>query len=245
MIQTVGIVGYGHFGQFVALMISELAPDVTVKVHSARFAADAITFFSLEEVAACDAVILCGAIRDFEKQVVAVVPHLGPQTIVIDVATVKLMTTEVLRNHLGDRPFIAAHPMFGPESFKKNGRQTAGLKIVVTDYILPNDQYVFFKSFITGLGFDLLEMTADEHDCALADTLFLTHLIGQTIANAGFSRTGMDTVSFGFLMDAVESVQNDTELFKDVYRYNPYCQAVVERLDAAEKSVIKNILKAE
>src|SRR3954471_8460155 len=47
----------------------------------------------------------------------------------------------------------------------------------------------------------------------------------------------LDTVSFGFLMDAVESVQNDTELFKDVYTYNPHCKEVIARFEQAEQAV--------
>lgn len=87
-------------------------------------------------------------------------------------------------------------------------------------------------------------MTSDAHDQHLADTLFLTHFIGQTIARAGFTRTEIDTVSFGFLMDAVESVKNDTRLFADVFRYNPYCKETITRLEQAEEET-RSILEAD
>ena len=57
------------------------------------------------------------------------------------------------------------------------------------------------------------------------------------VTYGNFIRTNIDTVSFGFLMDAVESVQNDTELFKDVYTYNPYCKEVIARFEQAEQAV--------
>jgi hypothetical protein len=34
-------------------------------------------------------------------------------------------------------------------------------------------------------------------------------------------------------------VQNDTALFQDVYRYNPYCKGVIETLEKAEHEVSK------
>ena len=80
-------------------------------------------------------------------------------------------------------------------------------------------------------------MSPEEHDKHLAETLFLTHLVGQIIARGEFGRTEIDTVSFGYLMDAVESVKHDTELFQDVFRYNPYCRQVLERFGVAEQAV--------
>ena len=61
--------------------------------------------------------------------------------------------------------------------------------------------------------------------------------MAQVITKAGYKRTEIDTVSFGFLMDAVESVQNDTELFQDVFLFNPYCQKVIDQIDTAEQQV--------
>ena len=63
------------------------------------------------------------------------------------------------------------------------------------------------------------------------------------ISKAGYKRTEIDTVSFGYLMDAIESVQNDTALFQDVYKYNPYCKRVIDTLEKAEHEV--SLLLAE
>ena len=38
-------------------------------------------------------------------------------------------------------------------------------------------------------------------------------------------------------MDAVDAVRHDTELFRQVLRYNPYCDAVIERFDRCESEV--------
>ncbi len=242
MVTSVGIVGYGHFGTFLHELAGRFFPEVKVKVYSRRAEVNNETFFSLEETSRCDVVILCGAIREYEDQLIAVAKHAPPETIIIDVATVKKHTNELLRTHCRDCRFLSTHPMFGPESYKKHGGAIDGFRIVVTDYVLANDQYQMLKNVFAKLGFLIIEMTADEHDKRLAETLFLTHYVGQSVSRAGFTRTAIDTLSFQFLMDAVESVKDDTALFQDVYRFNPYCKEVAQRLHAAQESVFTELL---
>ncbi len=241
MVSSVGIVGYGHFGTFLHELARRFFPEVTVRVYSRRAEIDNETFFSLEEAASCDVVILCGAIREYEEQLKVVLEHAPEETIIVDVATVKKYTSELCKQYCVGRRFFSTHPMFGPESYKKHGGHVDGFRIVVTDYLLANDQYLILKNAFTSLGFVIIEMTADEHDKRLAETLFLTHYVGQSILKAGFERTAIDTLSFQFLMDAVESVKDDKALFQDVYHFNPYCQAVAKRLHAAQEEVFGNL----
>ena len=241
MITSVGIVGYGHFGTFLHELAERFFPEIKIKVYSRRAEIDDETFFSLETVSRCDVVILCGAIHEYEDQLKAVAKHVHPETIIVDVATVKKHTNELLRTHCGNCRFLSTHPMFGPESYKKHSGVVDGFRIVVTDYVLANDQYQMLKNKFATLGFLIIEMTADEHDKRLAETLFLTHYVGQSVSAAGFARTAIDTLSFQFLMDAVESVKDDTALFKDVYRFNPYCKEVAQRLHDAQEAVFTEL----
>jgi prephenate dehydrogenase len=199
------------------------------------------TFFDLKTTAQSDIVILCDGISEYEERLVAVLKYARPETILIDVATVKKYTSELCHKYCEGRRFISTHPMFGPESYKKYKGDISGFRIVVTDYALRNDQYQMLKKQFATYGFSIIEMTADEHDKRLAETLFVTHYIGQSILRAGFTRTEIDTLSFQFLMDAVESVKDDKKLFADVYNYNPYCKAVAERFHAAQEAVYKEL----
>jgi prephenate dehydrogenase len=162
---------------------------------------------------------------------------MGADTIIVDVATVKVYTTEILKRLAGDKKYIAMHPMFGPESYEKKSGDVSGLRIVMTDGTLAPESYKAFCAFLKHCGFDVLEMSADQHDKHLAETLFLTHFVGQIISRGSFDRTEIDTVSFGYLMDATESVKHDTALFKDVYRFNPYCEEILKRFEIAEGEV--------
>lgn len=237
MIRTVGVVGYGHFGKLVHALFERHAPGVAVRVYSSRATPDSRVFFSLGEVAQCDAVVLCVPIHAFEKTVEKLLPIMGWSSVLVDVATVKLHTVEVLERLAGGRRWIATHPMFGPESYAKQGYSTEGLRIVIAKHSLGREEYIALRDLFSGVGFSVIEKSAQEHDRDLARTLFLTHYIGQVVSRAGFSRTDIDTLSFGYLMDAVESVKNDTNLFRDVYDYNPYCRQTIQGFGAAEQGV--------
>lgn len=236
-VNSIGIIGYGNFGTFLHVLAGRFFPSIEVKIYSRRAEPDHVTFYTFEEACACDVVILCGAIHEYEAQLKAVLARVLPDSIIVDIATVKKHTSELMRTYAEGQRFFSTHPMFGPESYQKHGGDVTGFRIVVTDYQLANDQYQLLKNVFAGFGFVIIEMTADEHDKRLAETLFLTHYVGQSIIAADFKRTAIDTLSFQFLMDAVESVKDDTALFQDVYKFNPYCKAVAERLHTAQKQV--------
>lgn len=234
---TIGIIGYGSFGAFLEVLINRFAPSITVKIYSSRFEPDGAKFFTLEEVAGSDAVILAVPIAVFEDTLKKIVPLMKPEGIIIDVATVKVHTVALLKKLAANQPYLAAHPMFGPESYAKKGGEVNGLRIVMTDITIPAKQYQEFVLFLKKCGFDVIEMSAESHDKHLAETLFLTHFVGQVVSRGKFDRTAIDTVSFGYLMDATESVKHDTSLFQDVYRFNPYCEEVLKRFEASEAEV--------
>lgn len=236
-----GILGYGHFGKFLHELTEQFFPEVTVKIHSRHIGERNHLFVSFEEACDSDLVIMCGAISEYEEQIKQTALTAPPDAILIDVATVKKFTSKLLREHANGRKFISTHPMFGPESYKKHRGDVSGFRIVVTDYVLSNDDVVLLKNLFAQLGFVVVEMTADEHDERLAHSLFVTHYIAQTMGKTGIKRTNMDTLSFQFLMDAVESVIDDTELFEDVYRHNPYCHEVARKLHQASDEVYESL----
>jgi prephenate dehydrogenase len=235
--RSLGIVGHGDFGRFLEMLARRLAPDLPVLVFARKAAPDGSRFFSLEETCKADLVIIAVSIRAFEETLLKMLPLLGPQTVLVDVNTVKVMPAVLLRRHAADRVWITTHPMFGPYSFEKQGGSLTGLRVVVTDHTLPAPMYDRAMVWLKGHGLNVLSMTADGHDRMLAETLFLTHYLAQAVARGGFIRTDIDTLSFGYLMDAVESVRSDTELFRDVFAFNPHCEEIITRFETAEAEV--------
>lgn len=242
MIHSFGLIGYGHFGAFLHKLAQRHLPDSDLKIHARKQAPDGLLFFPLEEVAACDVVVLAVPISEYKAVLERIGPHLSAKSILIDVATVKKYTGDLMRRAADGRPFIAMHPMFGPESYTKRGGDPSGFRIVITEHTLGPGDYQILLERLRGVGFSILEKSADEHDRDLAETLFLTHYIGQVIARGGFERTDIDTVSFGYLMDAVDSVRHDAQLFEEVCRFNPYCRRVIERFDESDRQVRQMML---
>lgn len=237
-----GIVGYGQFGQFIHRLLGQYAPDNPVAVFPGVAGHPDLPPTTLADVAGCDAVFLAVPISAYEEVLTALIPHLSPETVVIDVATVKVHTARLFQRLNLPCRYLSTHPMFGPESFRKMHGALDGFRIVVTEHNLPVPDYTAIAQVIEGLGIRIIETSADDHDRDLAETLFLTHYVGQVIANAGFLRTRIDTVSFGFLMDAVDSVRNDGALFDQVVRYNPYCANVIERFDRSDREIRRKML---
>jgi prephenate dehydrogenase len=238
---TVGIVGYGNFGRFLKIILECFAPEVVIRIYSQGASADGKAYFSLEEVAKSDAVVLTVPIKAYEGVLKKLLPHLGEQTVLVDIATVKMHTLRLLQRSAKGRRYISAHPMFGPETYEKRKGDVSGLRIIVCKHTLEEGEFKALRTILEKIGFSIVMMTAEKHDRHLAETLFLTHFIGQVVSRAKFDRTEIDTVSFGYLMDAVESVKHDKKLFEDVYKYNPYCKDVLKRLARAEKTVEKMI----
>lgn len=240
-IKTVGIVGHGPFGKFIETLVRRFVPEAEVFVYTRSATVDNEHYHTLQTVAACDVVFVTVAIRAYEAVLAELAPLLRPETMVVDVATVKTHTLALIQKLLPQQPFISCHPMFGPESYEKCKGSVSGFRIVVCEHALPDESARALTNFFTDAGFVLIEMSADEHDQMLAKTLFLTHYIAQTMKEAELGRTTIDTVSFGSLMNAVESVQNDDQLFADVYRFNPYCADIAKRFHTAQDEVFARV----
>lgn len=239
---SIGIIGYGDFGRFLHVLAQRFLPEAKVLVSSSRHEPDGKTFFTLEEACKADYLVPCVPIAAFAAVIEKIAPLVGEKTIVCDVATVKKHTVDVLKAHKIPR-FIATHPMFGPYSYEKQGDSLRGLRMAVCETTLLPEEEARIVGYLKGLGLDVQQMSPDAHDKLIAETLFLTHLVGQIVKTGKFVRTAVDTLSFGFLMDAVESVAHDDALFRDVYAYNPYCKEVLERFEGAEREVLENLEK--
>jgi len=235
--QSLGIIGHGDFGRFLETLAKRFLPGVAVRVHARKATPDGVRFFSLEEACQSDIVVIAVSIRAFEEMLLKILPLLGPRSILIDVNTVKMHPAQLLRRHAGNRAWAATHPMFGPYSFEKQGGALQGLRLVIADHTLPDAVMAGAVQWLKALGLNVFTMTPEAHDRMLAETLFLTHYVAQTVAKGGFIRTDIDTLSFGYLMDAVESVRHDTELFRDVFAFNPWCEEIIRRFEAAEAEV--------
>jgi prephenate dehydrogenase len=179
-------------------------------------------------------------IRYFEQVVIECKEYFWPTTLVVDVCTIKVFSVTCLEKHLPNQPYICTHPMFGPYSYKKQWT-LKDLRVVVCKHTMRQEHYQQFLSLTRLLQLTIVECSADEHDQMLARSLFLTHYVTQIVVQAELENTQIDTVSFWNLMDVVESVRNDTQLFHDVRNYNSYCKQLVEQFSLAKDDIDKKL----
>lgn len=239
---SLGLIGYGQFGAFLHVLAQRYLPEASLKVYDCERPTDGVLFFPFEDVAACDAVILAVPISAYQATLERLCPHLRTGSVVVDIATVKKHTMALLQSAKPAISYLSMHPMFGPESYTQRDGDVSGFRVVVTGHNLVDSHYKTFCERLTAAGFSLIVKTAEDHDKDLAETLFLTHYIGQIVARGGFERSDIDTVSYSSLMDAVDSVRHDARLFEDVFRYNPFCRQVVERFEASDRNVRDEML---
>ena len=132
---TIGVVGFGRFGQFIAKTLGQHGKIVvTSRSDYTDIANDmGAEYVPLSEPEAflnknLDVIILATSIVSFEDTVKSLTPHLrdyvsktnkGP--LLVDVLSVKEHARDILLEHLPEEcDILCTHPMFGPDS-GKNG----------------------------------------------------------------------------------------------------------------------------
>ena len=219
MTQTLGLIGFGAFGAFIAPHIAKHLPVVVYDPHKAMG--------DLHAVASCDIVMLAVPVQQMESVLTAIAPLLKPQALVIDVASVKIKPTALMEKILPDSvAIVGTHPLFGPQSGKDG---IAGLNIVVCNVRGARGEEV--QAFLRDkLGLKVFVTTPDEHDRQLAYVQGLTHLIAKVIVSLNLPEFQLTTKTFDYMTKMVDMVRYDSdELFKAIERENPF---TVEAKDA-------------
>lgn len=221
----IGIIGFGRFG---ALTARYLARDLAVLVLDSGAKAEAIRAVgaasaSLEEICRQEIVILCVPISALRDHLRRIAPLLGPDTLVVDVCSVKVLPVRWMREILPPAtPILATHPMFGPDSAADS---LAGRKIVVCRERIDAARYERIQQWLAGRELDIIETTAEAHDRQIAISLALTHFIGRSLAAFGAEPMAIDTEGYRRLLHILGVVENDTwQLFEDMHRFNPFAR---------------------
>jgi prephenate dehydrogenase len=221
----IGIIGFGRFGKLTATYLAE---DFEVVVYDSGANASRITATgarpaSLSETCAQKILILCVPISVFAETLQKIVPLLKPDTVVVDVCSVKVHPVKEMRQNLPKEvSILATHPMFGPDSASDS---LVGRKIVLCKVRIPEEIYLKIKRYLAKRQLYLIETTPEKHDEQIAVSLALTHFIGRSLSAFGARPKEIDTEGYQRLLHVLEVVENDTwQLFEDMNTYNPFAR---------------------
>lgn len=223
---TLGILGFGSFGQFMA---KTLSPYFSISVwdladRSQTAHSLGLQWGTREEVLAQELVCLAVPVQFLEAVLTEVRHRFIPGTLVFDVSSVKVKPVELMTAFLPPEvEIIATHPLFGPES-GKNGIQ--GLQIACCP--VRSSRFACFTEFLsTRLGLRVIETTPAAHDQAMAYVQALTHLVGKTLHALKIPELELETVAYRHLLEIEKLLGNDSEaLFQTIQRENPFAEAI-------------------
>lgn len=259
---TIGIVGFGKFGQFLAGKFREFGHDVRVLSRSDRSAeatahgavgyhalgdaGDVASFFAEKP----DVVVLAVSIVSFEATLAKLAPALKehPGTVLVDVLSVKEHARKaLLKSAPASTSILCTHPMFGPES-GKNG--WTGLTFVYERVRVAagaDDVVERFLSVFESAGCAMVEMSCRQHDVYAANSQFLTHLVGRMLGSIGrLHPTPIDTKGFESVLKIVETTCDDSfDLFYGLYRYNPHSKSTLLCLRKAMADIELRLISLE
>jgi prephenate dehydrogenase len=225
----VGIVGYGQMGRFVAKLI---APVADVRAWDPQPQVDHV---ALAEVAACDIVFLfppidrmrecCGLIRDLVR----------PGAIIVEGCSVMTLPVqemiEALPAHVD---LVGCHPLFGPQS---GAHGVAGFKLVLAPVRTTRLEKV--SALFAGLGLEVVVMSPEEHDRAMARTQALEQLIGRVLIKLDVRDEPIDVPGYRKLVELRRMLEADGEtLFRNVNLFNPFARDVARNLSSATSETL-------
>ncbi len=250
MYKKVAIIGFGRFGK---VLYDILKDDFEILLYDINRDAFKGAELSKEDKIVKDirqiyqinniTIFFAVPISKFEKVIKKHSKYFKPSHLVIDVLSVKLWPKKVFDIYLKNSKTkaILTHPMFGPDSIKLAKK---ALPFVFDRYTADQRQYEFWKRYFTKKGFEIIELSAKEHDKLAANSQGVTHLIGRILEEFKFKPTVIDTQGAKALHTLMTQTCNDTwELFKGLQNFNPYTTQMRIKFLKSYKKVSKKLQK--
>lgn len=229
--KTVGIIGFGSFGKFLA---EKLDPYVSVRVFSYSGKGDQWKS-DLDTVAASDYLILAVPLEAYESTLNDIKDKLGSATVLVDVCSVKEHPIRVIQSVLPHQPLLATHPLFGPESAKES---LVDHVLVLCPEASQTQALKTIKTFAKQLKLNVVEMSATEHDKEMAVVQGLTFFIAHALKDMNLHEQTLSTPSFTRLLHLAELEQHHSyELFNTIQTGNEYTAAIRKRFVEISKQI--------
>lgn len=238
---TVGIIGYGAFGQLLAGVIVQYANvwvydknEITVALPGR------IIKKTVDEIASCQIVIIACGISDMPEVCEQLAKNVKSETIVMDVCSVKIEPIKILKKHLsGKCQLISTHPLFGPQTV--SGTNISGQKIVICPVEIDNiSQVTMLLRDI--LQLEIIQMEPEKHDQEMAWVHALTFFVGRGLLELDLPQSQLGTGYYQKLLDLVDLEKSHSqELFETIELGNPYAGGVRSKLIEVLRAMDKEL----
>lgn len=237
---SVGIFGYGRFGQLLAQLLSD---QFHVKIHDPKNSpsSNKLQFVDNDTLLKEKTIFIAVPIRHFENLIKEISQKLSDETTLLDTCSVKTYPVEVMKKYLPENiGIIATHPLFGPDSINSKEK----LNFVMHNVRDPQHCYEHWKNFFSN-KFNVVEITPDDHDRLAAKSQGIIHFVARMLEDTNIQSTPIDTHGFKELLTLVENNSHDTwELFSDLQNYNPYSKAMIQELEQSFQHIKRHIIEA-
>ena len=250
--RTIGILGVGAIGSSVGLRARRsgarvLGADIRDDALSEAMAIGAIDeAVGASHLAACVEMLVIAlplepTLRELER--LAKVPHLLP-ALIVDVSAVKVV---VARAAEGVERFVGTHPMAGTERSGPAAAREDMFEGRTWALVPSGDQPLDdrARTFIESMGATPFEVSAEDHDRAVALTSHAPQIIAWCLADAIRSEGAVAERLCGpVARELLRIAQMDVEKWRDVLSANadnlkPRLRALASRLDAAAGALKK------
>ncbi|MEO7617724.1 MAG: prephenate dehydrogenase/arogenate dehydrogenase family protein [Candidatus Saccharibacteria bacterium] len=217
---TLGIIGQGNFGKFIA---SEMEGVFKIETYDVS---DSDSQF--QRVAECDHIVLAIPLEAYQVVLPKLAATISPKSIIVDVCSVKLRPLELTTKYLSGNDVLSIHPLFGP-STTPNG--IAGQKVVIIrdtgSFQLHADAQKFFEK----LRLVVIQMDADKHDRGMAELHALTYYVAGALSDFGVSERPISTPSYDKLVSLVNLFSTHSQALVDtIEQGNPYAAQMRTKL---------------
>jgi len=253
---TVGIIGFGRFGILTATVLSSF---FEVKAyHYRKNKKDekiaekiGVKLLDLEEVVDSNYLILAVPISKTKNLIKRIAATLKPETVAMDVCSVKMLPCEWMEKYLPrENEILGTHPMFGPVTTKfdldKKYFELEDKQIVLCPVRIKKEKLKLIKDFLEKLGIKVIVTTPQNHDEQNAKTLSLVHFLGRSLTQAKIDEQEIFTPGYTDLLKIIPHTNHDDwQLFYDMNNCNPYSEKVRNDFLKACLTVEDKILRSD
>jgi prephenate dehydrogenase len=241
----IAIIGFGRFGQLLTEVLLEHTDCqvIVVSHHQHSITHPRLDFVNMNSISSADLVIPCVPISSFTEVIKEISPLIKPNSLVMDVCSVKVHPAQVMEKFLPtSAEIIASHPLFGPDTVKEN-KGLKDLKIMVANVRCSQETFRQIKLLCKQLQLQIIEMTPKEHDQFAAQSHVYSFLVGKLSQQLNMKATPIDTLGFKLLRHQKRIVSNDShQLFNDVLSFNPFAKDLIHQFQDQANYLTSDII---